>query len=247
LIWSTPERVLACDDEDPARMETYSLVPFEYSDILIGGMERMYKSPDVLDTEIVWSRDEGHIWQRSRSRPTFIPHGAENSFDSTWLCLSANAPIRHNNRLWFYYSGRNVGHIPARPLNYGAIGLALLRIDGFASMRADADTGVLLTKPMQWPEGDLYINCDARRDLSSDPRICEGELLVEARDEANQPIEGFTWSDCEVLACNTLDMPDASIAVKWCNDKSLRQLAGHKIRLIFQMRDCHLFSFRAKS
>jgi len=91
-------------------------------------------APDRLDTELIWSHDGGYQWNRAPKRPAFLSPSAERRWDDTWTSLPTNAPIRHQGRLWCYYSGRSGAHSAQFPTNDGAIGLAMLRIDGFASL-----------------------------------------------------------------------------------------------------------------
>lgn len=245
--WSKPELVLKRDAEDPINLEYYSASVFPYESVTLGGLERMRMSPDRLDTELIWSHDSGHSWRRAPGRPAFLsPSEGPRRWDDTWVNLPTNPPLVHENRLWFYYSGRSGAHNCPFPTNHGAIGLALLRIDGFASLMAGERTGVVVTKPMRWPKADLYVNVDPRRDLLSHPGFCSGEVRIEARDAANKPVKGFTFDECTPLTGNTINQPDACGRVEWKGNKSLRRLAGRQVRLAFQLRDAHLFSFRAR-
>jgi hypothetical protein len=247
--WSTPQPVLARDEEDPPQMEYYSSTIFPYGDLLVGGLERMHMSPDKLDTEIIWSHDDGHKWQRARTRPIFIPWRDAPAWDDTWINLPASAPIsragRYGNQLWFYYSGRSGAHASLFPHNQGGIGLATLRIDGFASLQAEEKMGFVLTKPVDWPEADLHINVDPRRNILSHPGNVRGEIAVEARNEKNEAINGFSWDDYEAPHGNTINGESSSQRAIWKNAKTLRELAGRRIRLAFRLCDCHLYSFRA--
>jgi hypothetical protein len=244
--WSEPELVLSRDVEDPPHLQYYSAAAFPYSDLMIAGLERMWLSPDRVDTEIVWSRNAGRDWHRARTRPSFIPWGAENSWDSTWLNLPSNGPVEHKKRLWFYYSGRSGAHGVPYPFNHGNIGLALLRIDGFASLRGEDSraSGWVLTPPLEWPDAELYLNLDPRSSLASHPGYCDGEIAVEVRDEANAVITGFSWDECLPMRDNTADKPKSSEIVRW-REKSLSSLAGRCIRLAFRIRYAHLYSFQA--
>ncbi len=244
--WSQPRLVLACDTEDPAAMQTYSTTAFEYEGTLLGGMERMHVSPDVVDTELTWSNDEGLSWQRARTRPAFLAPGISGSWDDTWVNLATNAPILRHDRLWFYYSGRSGAHGAPYPSNKGAIGLAFLRRDGFASIQAGEAPGYLQTPLTTWPDGDLHINCDPRRDIRSHPRHTGGQVDVEIRTEDNKPVPGYSFADCNGVRENTAALPLASAKVSWKAGKSTRDLAGRGIRLVFRLRDSHLYSFRAQ-
>jgi len=132
------------------------------------------------------------------------------------------------------------------PLNQGGVGLALLRVDGFASLHAAERWGEVVTRPMRWPKADLLVNIDSRRNLLSHPYFnSTGEVRVEVRDALNRPIKGFAEADCTPMYHNTANLEDACIRVAW-GRKSTSKLAGRTIRLAFRLRDAHLYSFRAK-
>jgi hypothetical protein len=242
--WSEPGLVLIRDAEDPPYMQFYSVSVFPYEGIYLGGLERMYFSPDKLDVELVFSRD-GRQWQRPRTRPSFIPVGPEGSWDSDWTNLPANAPILRENHLWFYYSGRTGAHAVSYPYNRGGIGLSVLRVDGFASLKAAAKEGLIVTPPMTWPEGELRVNFDPREDITSHPGGQDGQLLAEVRGEDGAAITGFSSADCIPVRVNTYNLELSSAPVSWKEGRTMRALAGKRVRLAFRFRSGHLYSFRA--
>ena len=257
--WSAPQIVLMPDLDDPPPMQFYSAMAFEYESRVLGAIERMHFSPDVLDVELIHSRD-GVAWQRPQGRPAFLSPGPPGTWDDTWVNLSTAAPIRHRQQLWFYYAGRSTAHGGLMPAPSGAIGLAVLRADGFCSLQAIGTPGYLLTRPMTWPDGDLLVNADTRRRTDEYPGFgatC-GELRVGVRDESDRPIEGFDGPDCVPVVRNTANLIGVDPAemtargkapvyeaVRWGTGRSLRELRGRRIRLRFDLRDVHLYSFCA--
>jgi hypothetical protein len=159
--------------------------------------------------------------------------------------LPTTPPIRHAGRLWFFFGGRSQAHSFPHPA-YGSIGLAQLRIDGFASLQAVESTGLVLTKPLTWPGGDLLLNADPRRHLTAHRGFCSGQVSVELRDEQNRPIPGYTWTDAVPVTGNTGNAEDGSARVEWSGNRSADGLAGRRVRLAFKLNDAHLYSFRAK-
>jgi len=177
-----------------------------------------------------------------------------------WLNLATNPPILNYNQLWFYYSGRAGGHGGQFPGEYGAIGLATLRVDGFCSLQAGEAAGGVLTKPMTWVDGDLLLNVDPRRDITghhTNDTTDGGRVRVEIRDEQNHPIDGYRFADSSAIVRNTRNFEEDSNwtvperdklgvqPITWKGGRSARQLAGKKIRLFFEIQDAHLYSFRA--
>jgi len=242
ITWSAPQLVLHPDPEDPAMMQFYSATGFGYGDILLGSIERMHMSPDKLDSELIWSRDAGQTWSRSRTRPAFIPWGEDRRWDDTWINLPASGPIEMGNWLWFYYSGRSAGHAQPAPRNHGAIGLSLLRRDGFCSLRAVEQPAFITTRPMQWISGELGLNVDMRRDIRSHPtNVLPGQVRVEVRDEVGVAIAGYALDDCILKPCNS---HGGYAAVLWKDGKQLAALADQSIRLHFELKDTHLYAFK---
>lgn len=245
IHWSEPELIFKPDLEDDSRLEIYSATAFKYESLYLGFIERMQMRPDKLDSELIYSHDS-HVWRRTRSRNCFISWGPAEAFDSVWLSMPTNGPLNVNNNLWFYYSGRSAAHGSPYPLNYGAIGLAIMRPDGFASLFSGHGEGWIVTPPVKWPEKDLFINADPRRDLTSHPHCpkCQGAVRVEVRDADQRALQGYRREDCRPIL-NTRDYPLSRAPVLWQGDKSMRSLAGRTIRLAFYLQDAHLYSFAA--
>ena len=247
IHWSKPRLILKPDVEDDARIQFYSASGFRYESLYLGFIERMYMTPDKLDSELIYSHD-GLDWRRTRPRPRFIEWGAPGSWDGAWLNLGTGGPILNQGRLWFYYSGRSGAHAAPFPLNHGAIGLALLRPDGFASIQAREKPGWFETPPMRWPGGDLLVNVDCRRDLTSHPGRVSGEVTVEVRGPSGRPLKGFRAQDCAPLARNTSPgAQEAScVPVQWTEQPAgMGKHKGKTVRLLFSLRDAHVYSFKA--
>ena len=243
--WDDPELVMKPDHEDPPRLQIYSMNAFRYESLYVGFIERMHMTPDVVDLELTYSFD-GTEWHRTRPRPSFIPWGAKGAWDDTWIASPTNGIIRNKGRLWCYYSGRTGAHGVSEPHNQGGIGLATLREDGFVSMQAVEAPGWIETPTLRWPGGDLLLNMDARPDITSHPGRCTGELQVEVRDFRGNPIEGYTHEDCVPLKANTEGAnSQRPVPVQWGEGDTMVGLRKRKVKLVFRMRDCHLYSFRA--
>merc|ERR1712100_652342 len=79
--------------------------------------------------------------------PEIIPISGVGSpeFDSH-ICFAAHKPLVVNDDVWFYYMGGNGPHNGARN---SSLGLATLRIDGFAGLRSGQETVTLTTTPLR--------------------------------------------------------------------------------------------------
>lgn len=247
VTWSDPTIAFKQNVDDPARFEPYSLQAFHYGDMYVGFLERMHNVPDRLDAEVVFSRD-GLNWQRGLQREAFLPQGQPSDWDADWTNMLSSGPILKDNRLWFYYGGRQTGGGPSHhafvPFNESAIGLAILRIDGFASLQGMEIEGWVETPSFVWDGGDLAVNADPRRDLNSlNSKAC-GEVRVEVRDDSGVVLPGFSREDCQPVLDNTATLPGSCVAIRWAGHSG-RELAGRKIRLRFYLRDAHLYSFKS--
>lgn len=135
--------------------------------------------------------------------------------------------IEVGNEWWIYYAGWDGPHgIPERE---GSIGLAKLRKEGFISLHGPKGGGVVCTRQLRWPGGDLIVNAAAHA----------GEMKVRVSDEFRKPIAGFDYDDMPAFAGDSV-----AEKVKW-RGRSLNDLKGRVLRLEFQLRDADLYTFRA--
>ena len=109
----------------------------------------------------------------------------------------------------------------------------VIRKDGFVSVRAGAEGGTLVTKPLRFTGDQLELNCAVAG---------AGHLKVAIEDatEDGKIIPGFSADECEPLTGDGL-----SQVVRWKGGKSVAELAeGTAIHLHFIMKDADLYSFR---
>lgn len=105
-----------------------------------------------------------------------------------------------------------------------------LRLDGFASIRAGASAGELLTKPFVFRGSELRINFATS---------AAGGLRFELQSLDGQPLPSFTLADCREQIGNELDR-----VVTWTSTPSLEALNGQPVRLRCQLKDADLFALR---
>jgi hypothetical protein len=181
---------------------------------------------DLFASELAWSRD-GIDFQRLPARDHFIEFGPKGSWDQSMICASP-AWAEVGDEWWFYYAGWNGPHDDPQNRT-GAIGLATLRKEGFISQHAPKSGGVVCTRALRWPGGDLFINADAHA----------GELTVRVSDELRKPLKGFDHPDSPIFTGDKV-----SRQIKW-QGRSLDELKGKVIRLEFLLKDADLYTFRA--
>jgi hypothetical protein len=211
---------------------------FMYEDAYLGFLW-VFDHNKTAEGELTFSRD-GVEWQRLFPGEYFFPRGQPGSWDS--LMILPNAPVVHQDKIWIYYAGWNLPYSEAaiEKAEGGwfeegqrlqrAIGLATLRLDGFVSLNAGKQDGTITTKALLTSGNSLLVNARIR-----------GELRVEILDENNQPIPGYTASDCRSLQSDEL-----RYKVRWKGKSGLLALAGKPIKLRFHLRDGDLYAFQFK-
>ena len=231
-LWSkwegSPQSILIPDEVDLAHgfNRFYGMSARVRHGITFGCLWSFKLNTDIW-TELAWSRD-GLNFERLPTRQRFIDLGPADAWDDGMVFGSADW-IEVGDEWWFYYAGWNGPHgIPERD---GSIGLAKLRKEGFVSLRGPKGGGVVCTRAIRWPGGDLIVNADASK----------GEMKVRVSDERRKPVAGFDYDDMPSFTGDSV-----AHEVKW-NGKSLDELKDKIVRLEFQLRDADLYTFAARS
>lgn len=106
-----------------------------------------------------------------------------------------------------------------------------LRTDGFASVRAGADSGEMVTRPLRFKGDTLTLNTATS---------AGGSVTVEIQSPDGRALPGFALADCVAGVGDSIEMP-----VVWKSGK-VGSLAGKDVRLRFVMREADLYSIRFK-
>ncbi len=248
VYWTCADRLDAPEPPDgyPAYPQTgaacqlYALHGVAYESIMLG-LHEIHRGPEndvckaggfpkLTDLEMGYSRDGFHWYRPDRSG--FIRGTRQaGDWDRAYLHGISSVMVIHDDCLVFPYAGYS-GTDPdgSNPGIYsgGAIGLAALRRDGFASMRASKEGKTLLTRPVKFSGRHLFVNVD-------NPG---GSLAVEVCSEAGKPIPGFSNSDCLPMAADS-----TRTMARWKNTCSLAKLANLPLRFRFYMTTGDLYSF----
>lgn len=243
VTWSAPEPILAPDNDEGGR-SFKGLAAFLYNDLYLGFIWVFDRINDtegkplvVADAELAVSRN-GYSWHRVSRDNYFMQRGAPGSWD--WDAVLPIAPAIHNDTLWIYYAGWNMayesknfvraetGWIENGQRMQEATGLATLRLDGFVSLDAGAQTGTLTTHLLQVPGGSLTVNAAVR-----------GKLRVELLDQNNQSIAGYSTHDCISVHSDGLRQ-----AIRWTSHPTLDELRGKAVKLRFLLQDGSLYAFQ---
>jgi hypothetical protein len=239
VCWMNADKLDVPDPQinDPAQL--YSHVAVAYESLLLGefvihrgphnSICAKGKFPKRTDISLGYSRDGFH-WSRP-DREAFIPQtNKDGDWDRRYIQAPNGVCFIVGDKLIFPYSAFS-GYAPdGTPGMYSgaAIGLAMLRRDGFASMDAGAAPGALETRPVTFDGKYFFVNVDAP----------EGELRVEAIDEAGRPIAPFTLANCDPVKT------DSTIQrVTWKGADNLSALQERPVRFRFRLENGKLFAF----
>ncbi|MEI6422846.1 MAG: hypothetical protein WCP55_11560, partial [Lentisphaerota bacterium] len=155
-------------------------------------------------------------------------------FDAYWIVPTFNRPILKDGKLLIHYNGRAEPHTQpgfkrVPPGTSGAFAVSTLREDGFVSLDATGNTGVLETKALKLPKkrGVLQVNAcpfDTRKgcapmDLNVEILSAEYDVLAEFPSVSHN--ENGIWLSFEIAR----ELPDT-------------------VRLRFSLSNARLYSFR---
>jgi hypothetical protein len=176
--------------------------------------------PKLNMLKLGFSRDGWH-WARPNRRVFIAPTDEPDAWNFGNVQSVGGGVLVLGDRLYIYFSGRRAGGSASN-------GLAFLRRDGFASMDATGEGGLLLTRPVTFRGKHLFVNVD-------NP---SGRLQVEILDPNNEPIQPFTKEHCQVVQA------DSTIqAVVWDGADDLSALAGRPVRFRFHLSNGSLYAF----
>ena len=178
---------------------------------------------------IGFSRDGFH-WHRP-DRRVFLPKsdtpGAWNWGNSQ---TAAKSPLIVGDKLFFYVAGRAGLTFPGNTYQDagGCTGLAFLRRDGFASMDAGPEGGVLTTRPLVFSGRYLFVNADS----------ADGDLRVGILGEDDQELHAYRVDECTPVSTDK-----TSCRVTWGPTADLAPLSGRPVRFRFHLRNGQLYAF----
>ena len=245
--FSEPKLVMAPDEKDDAQVESeggrfsqfYNMSVFGYGGQFLGLVTHFrYTGPPKergplqsgddgpIDVQLVHSRD-GRAWHRCEDRSPVIPNGP-HAYDAGCILGVINGPVVVGDQLWLYYTAITTTHGGYVPKKEITIALAKWRLDGFVSLQAGRDGGVVETVPLQFSGSRLQVNADA----------AGGSLTVSLLDGAAKPLPGYGHDDCLPLCGDSVRH-----VVRWKERDRLP--ADGPLRLQFRLKNAKLFSFAA--
>jgi hypothetical protein len=176
-----------------------------------------------------YSRD-GRQFYRPDRRAFIAGSRVRGTWNRAYIHSAGGVCLIVGDKLYFYFgawsgiSPRLDGHMYAG----GSTGLAVLRRDGFVSLDAGSEAGVVTTRPVVFSGSRLFVNC----------ATAQGELRAEVIGDNEKPIAQFTMESCvPVSADKTLQ------AVSWKSGADLSALANRPVRFRFRLTKGQLYAF----
>jgi hypothetical protein len=223
--WSPPELVFATRQH-----QFYAMGVTAYEGVYIGTPWIIYNDkkdpklpPPIMEAELGFSPD-GWNWTRPFPGTAFLGVGAPGSPDEKQIRMSSSLVVLDDRILCLYAMSRDV-HVSDMRVE---VGVATLRLDGFAAMAAGETAGTLETKPFLVQGTRLLVNAGADG----------GELRIAVLDARGRPIPGFEASNCHAIREDGL-----RLNVEWDSNREFSRLRGKSVRLRFTLRRARLYSF----
>lgn len=242
--WSERKLVMVPDEKDDAwasgpeeRTDFYNMSAFPWESQWLG-MVTVFRRKERLKEAVKFqSRDDGPIhvelthsrdgmtWRRLEERKPIIPNGP-HGYDAGCILGLINTPVVVDDEVWMYYTAITTTHGGAMPAKRITIARATWRLDGFVSLDAGSDGGVIETKTLL-PKGDrLVLNADASK----------GSIAVEVLDADGKALPGYSQADAVPMRSDSVRH-----AVRWRGHDRLP--TDKPLRLRFHLRDASLFSY----
>jgi hypothetical protein len=228
--------------DSPAQL--YNLDAVAYESLLIG-LHQIHKgppneigeatgTPKLTELTIGFSRDGFH-WYRPDRRPFIGADRTAGSWEYGYVEPSGGVCLVVGDELWFYYSA--YAGDPVRVARdwkisgmyaNGAVGLARLRRDGFASLRAGHAGADARTRPVTFTGDRLFVNANT----------AGAELRVEILGADGQPVPGGDAAHCRPFMGNS-----TCAEIDWEKPGLLAALRGQPVRFRFCLDRGDLYAF----
>jgi hypothetical protein len=231
IHWGHEQLVLTADERDTPTSNIQYMLVIQQGGYYLGFLT-LHDEAGLFRIQLGFSADGIH-WKRPWRTP-WLDIGPKGAFDSGMVLGPAN-PIFQKSEQWFPYGGFNTRHDSPSQDWSSAIGLAITRLDGYASWRASGnDVGELVTQPFRCSGDRLFVNADASH----------GSVTVEVLDDAGKVIPGFETTACKPIQADTLAGDGAAGWMRWSRHETRKGLIGKTIQLRFTLKDADLFAFR---
>ena len=213
-------------DSPNEHLYTNAIQPYERAPHILLGFPTRLLNTSQTEPTFMTSRDGRtfHRWDEALI-PVTAPEDRDGNRSNyiTWGLVR----LPHSDREYSVYATEAYfvaggPHSRVRRFTY--------RVDGFVSVRASAQGGHLVSKPLLFSGRKLVVNFATSH---------QGSLAVELQDAEGKPIPGFTLADCLPLNGDEIEK-----TVAWKGGADVSPLAGKSVRLRFDLKDADVFSFR---
>ena len=224
--------------------QLYNLDAVPYESLMLGLFQILKGPPNEIGerraepklTELVLaiSRDGFH-WHRPERNAFIGARRVPGSWEFGYVEPTGGLCLIVGDELWFTYSayGGQPDRLQQRGLQsgmygHGAVGLAKLRRDGFASLEPRHAGGFLLTRPLLFHGDRLFVNANT----------AGAPLRAAILEPDGQPVAGLTAEDCLPLVGNS-----TCIELRWKEPAALAAVRGRPVRLRLTLDRGELYSF----
>lgn len=234
--------------ENQPRTQLYNFDAVAYESIMLGiaeihlGPENNVCGkvglPKITDLKFAYSRDGKNFIRPDRTPAISSERWGHGKWDAGYVQSVANLCVVMGDELWFYYGAfagaPERGDRDGKKFDWtrdngmyanGAMGIAKMRRDGFASMDG---TGELLTKSLGFSGEYLFVNVDAS----------EGSFAVELLDSRKKVVDGFGAADSVV---EKIDSTKYRVRWKTKDRLNVAKMSSHRLR--FRLKNASLYSF----
>jgi hypothetical protein len=229
IHWRNEQLVLRADKQDPPTANIQFMHVIQHGGYYIGFIT-MHDEAGHFRTQLTWSGD-GLKWNRPWREP-WLDIGTGDDFDRGMVTGPVD-PIFWEKEMWFPYGGFPIRHDTQETDWISAIGIATLRVDGFAAWEAGAESGELVTQPFRCNGDRLFVNAEAQ----------DGSLRVEVLDENGNPLEGFEAGP----ATSSRRIPWRKKTTDGFDGRRRpisERVQGKQIQLRFTLQNARLYAFR---
>lgn len=240
--WTEPRIVLQPELADGKLLEFYTMPTFPYGQYFVGmvwashfsnadGPDHFVLHKGAQNPQLAMSTD-GRYFVRP-TREAFIDFNEPGEVGCHSIRPEGMVVLDDEIRI---YSNAGVSAhgtpVPKelKPKNKAMV-LHSLRRDGFMYFQPQGHWAQITTRPFAVFDGEFTMNAEAPT----------GMVEFEVRDLKNQPIEGYTFADCEPMKYqDTLRHQ-----LRWKNRANFGELIGKVIRLSVRFYNARIYSFRA--
>lgn len=241
LAWVATDCMDQAGDTPP---QLYTVDAVAYESIMLG-LFQIHKGPPnpigeqqglpkFTELNAAYTRDGFH-WHRPDRRALIGPRREPGSWEYGYVEASGGVLLVVGDELWIYYNAyagdpSRVGNSGLENGMYGngAVGLAKLRRDGFASLQARIPDAAVRTRLVRFKGKHLFVNANT----------AGSELRARVLGEDGEPMDGFEFEDCQPFIGNS-----TSHELQWSEGRTLEKFRDQPVRLQFKMSQGDLFAF----